>query len=261
MPRIYLNEWPPQSPPALAKKENVLLAARLMANAALTAPVSGGIHGYEADIAYGAEELEAIAREMERLAHQEVPRRLKKMFLYEAAMLRETDVVLFIASFRAHSAPFDVGCGLCGGKMDCSFFYERVSHVNGIVDTTDRSRKTAIKGPMCMCRIHDLGYALGSALWIAADLFVDCKPLYSVGLAGRNLNYCPNSEVVVGIPLAVLAKNPYVDIPSDYHLINMKSQVDGVRRTAAVTRQLGSIPYQHFDPSQEKKEKDEEREG
>ncbi len=105
MPRIYLNEWPPQSPPDLAKKENVLLVAKLMANAALTAPVSGGIHGYEAEIAYGAEELEAIAREMERLAHQEVPRRLKKIFLYEAAMLRETDVVLFIAFFRAHSTP------------------------------------------------------------------------------------------------------------------------------------------------------------
>ncbi len=112
-----------------------------------------------------------------------------------------------------------------------------------------------------MCRIHDLGYALGSALWIAADLFVDCKPFYSVGLAGRNLNYCRNSEVVVGIPMAVLSKNPYVDIPSDYHLLNMRSQVDGVRRTAAITRQLGSIPYQYFDRSLAKKQKDEEGKG
>lgn len=257
MPRIYLSEWPPQSPPDLAKKENVLLVAKLMANAALTAPVGGGIQGFEAEIAYGAEELEAIAREMERLAHQEVPRRLKKVFLYEAAMVRETDVVLFIASFRAHSTPFDVGCGLCGGKMDCSFFYERVSHVNGLVDVTDRSRKTAIKGPLCMARIEDLGFAVGSALWIAADLFVDCKPLYSVGLAGRNLNYCPKSEVVIGIPMAVLAKNPYVDISSDYHLTNMQSQIDGVRRTAAVTRQMGSIDYQHHDLSQEKMDNEE----
>jgi uncharacterized ferredoxin-like protein len=38
-----------------------------------------------------------------------------------------------------------------------------------------------------MMRTHDMGYAIGSALWIAATHFVDAKPCYSVGLAGRNL--------------------------------------------------------------------------
>ena len=56
-------------------------------------------------------------------------------------------------------------CNLCGGEPDCSFFYERVSHFNGLVDTTDRRRDTAIRGPLCVLRAHDLGFATGSALW------------------------------------------------------------------------------------------------
>ena len=64
MTRIPINEWPPNAPPDLAKKENVLVVARLMANAALTAPVSGGVPSWEAEIAHGEKEIELIAREM-----------------------------------------------------------------------------------------------------------------------------------------------------------------------------------------------------
>ncbi len=38
MPRIHINEWPFYSPSDQAKKDNVLAAARLMVNGALTAP-------------------------------------------------------------------------------------------------------------------------------------------------------------------------------------------------------------------------------
>jgi hypothetical protein len=47
-----------------------------------------------------------------------------------------------------------------------------------------------------------------------------------------------NCEVVAGIPVAVMAKNPLVDIPPDYHLNNMAKQVDGVRKTTIISRQL-----------------------
>src|SRR5208337_750554 len=176
MSRIHIEEWPPYTPSEQAKKDNVLLAAKLMTNAALTAPFTGGVGGIEAEIAYGQKELEDIAREMERLANHEVPERLKKPFLYEAVMVRESDVVVFIGNYRAHSTPMDAACGLCGGEQDCSFVYNKVKHVNGLVDTTDRQRTTAIKGPLCTLRAHDVGYAVGSALWVAANLFVDTKP-------------------------------------------------------------------------------------
>jgi uncharacterized ferredoxin-like protein len=190
MARIHIDELPPYSPPDQAKKENVLVVAKLMVNAALTAPLTGGVPGHEAEIAYGQKELELIAREMERLAHKEVPKRLKKPFLYEAVMVRESDAIVFLGNKRAHETPMDVGCGLCGGEPDCSFVYERVDHFNGLIDATDRSRETAIKGPLCVIRAHDLGYVIGSALWIAADHFVDTKSCYSVGLAGFQEPIC-----------------------------------------------------------------------
>jgi uncharacterized ferredoxin-like protein len=243
MTRTYINEWPLYSPPDQAKKDNVLLVAKLMVNAALSAPFSGGVHSMEAEIAHGHDELEKIAREMERLAHNEVPKKLKKPFLYEAAMVRETDAIVFLGSTRVRTSPMDVGCGLCGGEPDCSFVYERVPHYNGVIDHTDRSRETAIGGPLCMLRVHDLGYAVGSALWMASDHFVDSKPCYSVGLAGRNLEFCMNSEVVVGIMIATAAKNPYADIPPEYHLTNMSQAVDGLRKIAVITRQIPNHPY------------------
>jgi uncharacterized ferredoxin-like protein len=261
MPRIQIREWPPNSPPDLNKKENVLVVARLMANAAMTAPITGGMGGTEVEIVYGEDEIEKVAREMERLAHHEVVKKLKKPFLYEAAMLRETDVIVFVGNFRAHSTPVDAACGLCGGEADCSFFYERTSHVCGIVDTTDRERTTSIKGPLCMLRAHDLGYAVASAVWIASSHFVDAKPCYSVGLAGRNLDVCNNSEVVVGIPIAALTKNPYVDVSPEYHLNNMGKIVDAVRKTAIVPRQLAMVNYMTHDPSKKsggKKNEEEE---
>jgi hypothetical protein len=100
-----------------------------------------------------------------------------------------------------------------------------------------------------MLRAHDLGYAIGSALWLASTHFVDAKPCYSVGLAGRNQDFCMNSEVVVGILLAVAAKNPYADIPPEYHLTNMTNQVDSLRKIAVITRQVPNHPYMVFDPT------------
>lgn len=260
MPRIHIDEWPPYSASDLAKKDNVMLVAKLAVNAALTAPFTGGVPGHEAEIVSGREDLEQIAREMERLAHEEVPDRVKKPFLYEAVMVRESDAIVFIGNKRAHESPMDVGCGLCGGEPDCSFFYERVSHFNGLVDTTDRRRETSIKGPLCVLRAHDLGFATGSALWAAAKHFVDAKPCYSVGLAGRNIGICPSSEVVIGILLAVASKNPYADIPPNYHLTHMAKQVDGVRRITTITRQIPNHPYHTFDPSRKAKQGTENKE-
>jgi hypothetical protein len=105
-------------------------------------------------------------------------------------------------------------------------------------------------------RAHDLGYALGSALWVAADCFVDSKSCYSVGLAGRNLGFCMNSEIVVGILLGVASKNPYADIPPNYHLTNMSKQVDAVRKITTITRQIPNHPYHTFDPSKKAGSKD-----
>ena len=239
----YVNEWPRYSPQDLRRREAVIIAAKLSMNAALTAPVAGGVPQIDAHLVYGQEELEKVARKMEELAHDN--NRWKKRFLNEAVMVRESDVILFLGNFRAHETPLDAMCGLCGGPAGCAYLYERRETKNGLVDITDRRSTTPIKGPLCSARVSDLGYVMGSALWMAQTLLVDARPFMSVGLAGQKIGYCPNSAIVVGIPMASLSKNPYQDIAVDYHLINMDKMIDNTRKNFVVNRQTGSGI--HFD--------------
>jgi len=173
-------------------------------------------------------------------------------------MVRESDVLVFLGDTRAIETPLDAGCGLCGGGMDCSYFYEKREHRNGLVDVTDRASERAVDGPLCTARVVDLGYAIGSALWMAATLMVDARPFASVGIAGRKLGYCPNSGIVVGIPCATLSKNPYVDVNTDYHLINMAKVLDHTRKIYIITRIIRNFDHRKWIPKRkaEKKEED-----
>jgi len=231
--------------------ENTLLAAKLMLNSAFTAPFTGGTPTIEAELVHGEDELEEIAREMERLASLKRGEIWENIFKYEAVMVRESDAVIFLGSYRAAQSPLDAECGLCGGVNTCAHVYERRRHKFGVIDMTDRKSGTLINGPLCTNRVMDLGYAAGSALRMAVNLHIDSKCFMSTGLAGMNLDYCKNSFFVVGIPVAAFHKNPYVDIDPDYHLINMSSIIDTVRETAVVTRLMLGSDYRKWDPSVE----------
>ncbi|MEW6442592.1 MAG: DUF2148 domain-containing protein [bacterium] len=239
----YVNEWPRHSPQDLRRKEAVLVAAKLVLNAALTAPVAGGVPQIDAHLVYGQEEMEKVARKMEELAYTN--EKWKRRFLNEAVMVRESDVILFLGDYRAHETPLDANCGMCGGAVGCAHMYERRENKNGLIDVTDRRSATPIKGPLCSVRVDDLGYVVGSAVWMAQTLLVDARPFMSVGLAGQKVGYCPNSAIVVGVPMATLSKSPYQDIGIDYHLINMDKVVDSARKTFVINRQTGSGI--HFD--------------
>jgi hypothetical protein len=56
MPRITIRDWPPYSPADQQRRDNAVTAAKLMMNAALTAPSVGGIPMTEGEIVYGKEE-------------------------------------------------------------------------------------------------------------------------------------------------------------------------------------------------------------
>ncbi len=252
-----INEWPRYSAQDLRRKEAVVMAARLALNAAITAPVAGGVSQIEACLVYGQEEMEKIARMMEDLAYTN--KNWQRRFLNEAVMVRETDVVLFLGNYRCHETPLDAMCGLCGGDRGCAFFYERRNTVNGLVDITDRRSRTPIQGPLCGARVGDLGYTMASALWMAQTLLVDARPFMSVGLAGQKLGYCAKSGMVVGIAMATSAKNPYQDIPIDYHLINMEKMIDSTRKNFVVNRQTGSgihFDYRTQQPKAQKEDSD-----
>jgi len=119
----FVSDWTPWSPQDIRRKKGVLEAARLMVNSALTAPLAGGVPQIEAHIVYGQEELEAIARKVEEIAHTQES--WKEPFLYEAVMVRDSDVIIFLGNTRCHETPLDAGCGLCGGTWTAAIFMKK----------------------------------------------------------------------------------------------------------------------------------------
>ena len=240
MPRIFCHEFPWFSPPDQSRRENGVMAAKLMLNAALTAPVTGGVDHVEGEIVWGYDEQETIARKMEELAHTLKNKRLEESFKYEAVMVRDADCILFLGDYRSKETPFDVDCGYCNGMAGCAFVYQRHRTAMGQIDITDREQQaTPLDGPFCMIRVGDLGFSIGSALWMAKTLMVDCRPFFTMGLAGQKLGYCRNSDIVAALPVATLSKNPFVDIHYNYHVVNMRKMVDAVRKNYVITRQAG----------------------
>lgn len=243
MPKMYINEWPPYSPADINKKENVLLAAKLMANAALTTPLMGGVDQIEVVLVWGEEDQERIARKMEELAKVNKSRRWQEMFKTEAVMVRESDAILLIGNYRAADTPLDVGCGLCSGKDNCDFVYSRRKTVAGVIDHTELETDMLINGPLCMCRVSDMGEAIGSALAVANRLLVDARPFMSVGLAALKLGYFKRSQIAVGVCVAARQKNPFVDVLPYYHLFCLDRVVDNLRKIYAILRQVYWYDY------------------
>ena len=255
MPRIYIDENLQYSPQDVNRRRNTLVAARLIVNAALTAPQGGGVPQVEAEIVYGQDEQEALAREMEKLAYEREKKFLQKLFLTESVMARQADTIIFLGNYRAGDDPFDVNCGGCSGQPSCSFLYERKKLTAHLIDTTDRRTHRFINGPLCIVRVTDLGFAIGSALQMANRLLVDARAFFTMGVAGSRLGYCRNSAVVVGIPLATLSKNPFVDVCPDYHMVAREKIQTNVRQYLTFMRQIGpdyrTADVKHADPEDE----------
>ena len=249
MPDIYIEEWPPHSPNDLERQETVIDAARLMANAAITAPSQGGVQMAECHIVYGAEDLDKVAKKMEEIARERPDdNKWKRMFKYEAAMVRDSDAILFIGCNSAFQ-PFDTGCGYCSGSGGCQFVYERRGARYGVLDLTEPvNPDRLVDGPMCTMNVAGMGWALGSAMIMANRLFIDARPLMSVGVAGQKLGYCPKSPIVVGVPVAGKAKSPFVDILPDYHMHNLSRVVDSLRAKYVISRMVNWLPYRLWDP-------------
>jgi len=247
MPKIVFQDWPPYSPNDQTRRDNVVLACKLMMNAALTSPVTGGMPQVEGAIVYGMEEQEEIARKMEELAYEN--ERWQHIFLYEAVMAREADALLLIGNYRAHWTPWDGECGACGGS-DCRYVYERRKQRKGIIDKTDRRSDKIIDGPLCALYAHNTGYAVGSALMEAVRLYVDARPFMSMGLAAQKLGYCPNSYLVIGVAAAARQKHEFRDPGTDYHLINMTAGVDSLRKHVSQSglRPASGLDYRTFTP-------------
>ncbi len=168
--------------------ENAVVAAAFqIANAARTAPKGRGVDNLVIAVVYG-DELELIAQKMESLVKEG---KAAAFFERDAKNIRASQALLLIGT---RIKPMGLKeCGLCGfGNCE-----HKVEHHP--------------EAP-CMFNSHDLGIAVGSAVSKAADMRLDNRVMYSVGIASRELGLLgADVPIIMGIPLAVASKSPYFD--------------------------------------------------
>ena len=155
MPRIHVNEWPPYAPSNQNSKDCSLIAAKLMMNAAQTAPVTGGVDNVEGEIVYGHDELDDIARKMEELAYSLENKTKEDQWKYEAVMVREIRRGASSGELPGQGDPLRPQLRLCAaGPWTAATSTNEGRVAAGQIDITDRSLcKTAIDGPLCGVRV------------------------------------------------------------------------------------------------------------
>ena len=69
------------------------------------------------------------------------------------------------------------------------------------------------KHPEVPCAINmvDLGIAIGSMTAKAADLRIDCRVMFSAGLAAKRMGLMPECHSIYAIPISATSKNPFFD--------------------------------------------------
>jgi len=172
-----------------AEEEGILTVAKLMANAARTAPKTAGIDDIEIVILTG-EEMNRVIKEMEKMAEERGPN-----FLRDAKSCTHATAIVLIGVKGGN--PIGLDCGACG--LNCAEFRE-----------IERKEGRDYLGPSCAFKLVDLGIAIGSAVKTAQIHNIDNRIMYRIGTAARKLGYV-SSDVVFGIPLASTGKNPFFD--------------------------------------------------
>jgi uncharacterized ferredoxin-like protein len=255
MPKILMKDWPPYSKHDESRREGTIAAAKLMANAAQTAPKAGGIDEIECELVYGQDEQEEIARKIEELSKANPKNKMwYRIFRTEAVMIREADCILFIGNTRVGDSPLDLNCGLCGGSEMCGYVYNRKANKYGQIDLVEGKEERGdrlIDGPLCSFFVNDLGYAVGAATYMANKLLVDCRPLMAPSMVAGKLGICPNSSMIIALPVASLPKNPFVDVCPDYHFLSQDKLIKQARKNYAVSRQVHWFDYRSWYPKSE----------
>lgn len=178
------------------EKEAVIIAAKLMATSARTAPKGRGLDRTSIRLLID-NEIEQVAKLMEKRVER---KNIGKAFKRDANNVRNSQAILLIGvNGTIPKKPEEpINCGACGFKSCADFM---------------RARKTKgedFVGPLCVFEILDLGIALGSAVKLASELNIDNRIMYTIGAAAKELEML-QADLIIGIPLSVSAKNIYFD--------------------------------------------------
>jgi uncharacterized ferredoxin-like protein len=180
------------------EKEAVEMAASMMAVSARTAPKARGVDSVKT-VVLTDRDLEKLAREMEKKVKEKSPE--LPFFKRDADNVRGSAAVLLIGVSRnPKKVELPLNCGACGYK-NCKDLL-----------AAGKREGEDFTGPVCIFQAIDLGIALGSAVKLAGELNIDNRIMYTVGAAAKKLNLL-DSDLVIGVPLSVMGKNPYFDRP------------------------------------------------
>jgi uncharacterized ferredoxin-like protein len=177
----------------------VMAAAELMAASARTAPKGGGRDDLSTAILTGKEKDE-LADAMDGRQARKIS--LEGLFERDAEGVKKSQAVLLIGVkgtvAKRTSKGGSLNCGACGFKT-CGHF-----------TTASKKKGEDFMGPNCIFQALDLGIALGSAVKTASTLNIDNRIMYTVGAAAKDLELL-DADVIIGIPLSVTGKNPFMD--------------------------------------------------
>lgn len=174
------------------------MAASMMAVSARTSPKARGGDSVKTVILTDGD-LAKLAREMEKKVKEKSPE--LPFFKRDADNVRGSAAVLLIeVSRNPKKVELPFNCGACGYK-NCK-------------DLLAAGKKEGedFTGPVCIFQAIDLGIALRCAVELAGELNIDNRITYTVGAAPNKLNLL-DSDLVIGIPVSVMGKNPYFDRP------------------------------------------------
>ncbi len=176
-------------------KQTIETVINLMAASAITAPKAGGKDCLEIVAITGEEDLQRIADEMRKYAHNSSK---ENYWHRDAANTEKSQGVLLIGLSGPVTAGYD--CGGCG-YATCKEFED---------SRKLKDFEMGYTGPHCIMRMMDIGVALSSAAKQASLLNIDNRVQQRVGAAARALSYI-NCEVAMGIPISISGKSIFYD--------------------------------------------------
>ena len=174
------------------RHEQVVASARQMLTAARTAPKARGVDIIEAILVEG-DDLKLLAERMVEIGNE----RNRPSFIRDAGNVLQAECIVAIGT-RYQS--LGLNCGHCGFAT-CA---ER-----------ENSSDSQLFEVPCSLNSIDVGIAVGSACATAADLRLDTRVMYSIGVAVEQLGWIGSDvHLTMGIAVSASSKNPFFDRPT-----------------------------------------------
>lgn len=207
------------------RHEQVVASARQMLIAARTAPKARGVDIIEAILVEG-DDLKILADTMVAIGNE----RNRPSFIRDAGNVLQAECIVAIGT-RYQSLGLNCGhCGFatcaerergiyCPSELKNNKETESAQYCPPVLGGRGQ-RPEGVNNPQlsevpCSLNSIDVGIAIGSACATAADLRLDTRVMYSIGVAVEQLGWIGEEvHLTMGIAISASSKNPFFDRPT-----------------------------------------------